>query len=242
MTLFLASVRDQAEAELALGAGADIIDLKNPGEGALGALAPETIARCVERVAGRRPVSATIGDLPLTGEIARRTIRATAALGVDFVKAGLFPGEDGKALASLEREAAGTRLILVLFADALPAFDAIAAAAAIGAAGVMFDTLGKGASALPDHVPPPALAEPIARARASGLTVGLAGSLGTRHIPGLLALEPDVLGFRGALCRGGDREQPLDPDRVAAIRALIPPRTHFSRQENLPELAARTLC
>ncbi len=37
MTLFLASVRDAAEAEIAIGAGADIVDLKDPGQqGALG--------------------------------------------------------------------------------------------------------------------------------------------------------------------------------------------------------------
>jgi dihydroneopterin aldolase len=38
-----------------------------------------------------------------------------------------------------------------------------------------------------------------------------------------LALKPDVLGFRGALCHGADRRADLDPDAVAAIRRLIPP-------------------
>ena len=42
MTLFLASVRDVAEAETALLAGADIIDLKDPAQGALGAVDPAT--------------------------------------------------------------------------------------------------------------------------------------------------------------------------------------------------------
>ena len=65
LTLFLASVRDAEEAELALRAGADIVDLKDPEQGALGALTPDTIAACVKQVAGRAPVSATIGDRPL---------------------------------------------------------------------------------------------------------------------------------------------------------------------------------
>src|SRR5262245_29278297 len=64
-TLFLASVRDAAEAELAIGAGADIVDLKDPEGGALGALPPATIEACVRAIGGRVPVSATIGDLPL---------------------------------------------------------------------------------------------------------------------------------------------------------------------------------
>ena len=38
MTALLASVRSVAEAELALAGGADVIDLKDPSQGALGAL------------------------------------------------------------------------------------------------------------------------------------------------------------------------------------------------------------
>ena len=53
MTRFLVSVRDVAETETALAAGADIIDLKDPAKGALGALDPAAIASCVMRIAGR---------------------------------------------------------------------------------------------------------------------------------------------------------------------------------------------
>jgi hypothetical protein len=35
-------------------------------------------------------------------------------------------------------------------------------------------------------------------------------------------LEPDVLGFRGALCREGLRGRALDAEACAAIRALLP--------------------
>jgi len=83
LTLFLASVRDAEEAELALHAGADIVDLKDPAQGALGALPPDIIAACVKQVAGRAPVSATVGDLPLEGDGVRAAIRKTASLGVD---------------------------------------------------------------------------------------------------------------------------------------------------------------
>ena len=53
MTLFLASVRDVAEAEIALLAGADIVDLKDPAQGALGAVDPAY--HQVHRGLGRRP-------------------------------------------------------------------------------------------------------------------------------------------------------------------------------------------
>lgn len=243
MTQFLASVRDAAEAEMALGAGADIIDLKDPSQGALGALAPGAIALCVRTVAGRAPMSATIGDLPLGSKTLRDAVLTTASLGIDYVKLGLFPDRDAeRSLDSLTPKAAQFRLILVLFADALPQFDAIELAARIGACGVMFDTLGKGAGALPDHLAPAVLAPQLASAKARGLTVGLAGSLRARHVPGLLALDPDLLGFRGALCRGGNRTEPLDPGRLASIRALIPKRRHLPRDTNLSELRPQASC
>jgi len=242
MTLFLASVRDPAEAELALAAGADIVDLKDPGHGALGALSPDVIADCVRVVAGRAPVSATIGDRPLEGE-ARAAVLATAALGVDYVKLGLFPGGDPKrGLNRLTTAASQTRLIFVLFADAMPAFDAIALAARIGAHGVMFDTLGKSAGPLPDHISYMTLAGHIAAAKAEGLVVGLAGSLQARHVPSLVALAPDLLGFRGALCHGGDRTEALDAGRLAAIRALIPERPRILHEPNLADFAPQALC
>jgi uncharacterized protein (UPF0264 family) len=243
MTLFLASVRDEAEAERAVGAGVDIIDLKDPSQGALGALAPGVVGACVRTVAGRAPLSATVGDLPLQSEAIRAALLTTAALGVDYVKLGLFPDADAEScLDSLRPAAARIRLILVLFADALPQFDAIGLAASIGACGVMFDTLGKSAGALPDHLPPAALAPQLAAAKAQGLTVGLAGSLKARHVPSLMALDPDLLGFRGALCLDGERAAPLDPARLASIRALIPQRQRISRDANLSEAVPQALC
>jgi (5-formylfuran-3-yl)methyl phosphate synthase len=243
MTLFLASVRDAAEAELALAASADVVDLKDSDRGALGALAPDNIAACVSQVGARAPVSATIGDLPLNGDAVRTALLATAALGVDYVKFGLFPGGDAqRCLSRLATAAARIRLVVVLFADALPEIDAVALAARIGAHGVMFDTMGKGAGSLTDHLSYMSLAGHIAAAKAEGLVVGLAGSLTARHVPGLLALQPDLLGFRGALCRNGDRTQPLDAERLAGVRSLIPERPRLLPEPRLADLAPQALC
>jgi uncharacterized protein (UPF0264 family) len=228
---------------LAIGAGADIVDLKDPDEGALGALAPETIEACVRAIGGRVPVSATVGDLPLEETAVRAAVLATASRGVDYVKLGLFPeGDAERTLQGLAPLTPHIRLILVLFADALPEFDAVTLAGRIGAAGLMLDTLGKRGVSLPDVVSPDRLRALISSARAKGLAIGLAGSLHAGDVPALLALGPDLLGFRGALCREGRRGEPLDPVRLAGIRALIPKGRGISREANLPDLARLALC
>ena len=90
MTGMLASVTDASEAEIAVNAGADLIDCKDPRGGALGALPVSMIDAIRRQVAGRRPVSATVGDLPATAAALVPAVRRIAATGVDFVKLGLF--------------------------------------------------------------------------------------------------------------------------------------------------------
>ena len=55
MTRLLVSVRSAEEAADAVSAGADLIDVKEPSAGSLGAATPEVVAAVMEAVAGRRP-------------------------------------------------------------------------------------------------------------------------------------------------------------------------------------------
>lgn len=59
----LVSVRDAAEAAAALDGGAEIIDIKEPRHGPLGAAAPETIAAIARLVGSRRPWTMACGEL-----------------------------------------------------------------------------------------------------------------------------------------------------------------------------------
>ncbi|MDD5632129.1 MAG: (5-formylfuran-3-yl)methyl phosphate synthase, partial [Methylococcales bacterium] len=94
MTGMLASVNSMEEALLALSAGVDIIDLKQPALGALGALDMATVKQVVAEVAGRCPISATIGDLPMQPDPVFNAVKAMAETGVDYIKIGFFPGDD----------------------------------------------------------------------------------------------------------------------------------------------------
>ena len=63
MTQLLVSVRDAEEAAIALLAGADVIDLKEPSAGSLGAVCPQVAAEVAECVDAERPLSIALGEL-----------------------------------------------------------------------------------------------------------------------------------------------------------------------------------
>jgi uncharacterized protein (UPF0264 family) len=222
MTGFLASVRSAEEAVVALAGGADIIDAKEPAAGALGRVAPDTLRAIVTAVAGRRPVSATIGDMELQPDAVLAAAEATAECGAAIVKIGIFPGAFDKTIAALRAPAEkGMWLVAVLFADRAPDLAAIVSACATaGFLGVMLDTADKEAGPLTSHLDPADLAGFVRLARDHGLISGLAGSLRRSDVPMLAPLGADYLGFRSALTAGG-RASHLDPVAVAAMRQAI---------------------
>ncbi|MEH3118563.1 MAG: (5-formylfuran-3-yl)methyl phosphate synthase [Methylorubrum populi] len=213
----LVSVRGPDEALVALRAGADLIDAKDPERGALGALPPETVRAIAERVAGAAVTSAVAGDG--TGREIAAAVAALAATGVDFIKIAVRAADD----AGLRRAAAQApgRVVGVLFAEDGVGESVPRRLAAAGFAGAMIDTSGKSGTALPALTTPARLAAFVAACGAHGLMSGLAGSLGLADIPALAALGPGYLGFRGGLCRDGDRRQALDGARVAQAVAAM---------------------
>ncbi|HLF97753.1 MAG TPA: (5-formylfuran-3-yl)methyl phosphate synthase [Methylococcaceae bacterium] len=225
MTGFLASVVSLEEARLALQGGADLVDLKNPAEGALGALPLATVRHVVAELGGKRPFSATAGDLPMSPQVVRAAVETLAATGVDYVKIGFFPGGDWdgvlESLTGIARN--GARLIAVLFADDGPAPEWIEPIARTGFAGVMLDTRDKRAGSLRDLLGEAELRAFLDRGRGSGLLRGLAGSLREADIAPLLALQPDYLGFRGALCAATKRTAALDIQALGNVRRRIHP-------------------
>lgn len=242
MTKMLASVADLVEMEIAVSSGADIVDLKDPKAGALGAAATDIIRQAVEAVAGRRATSAVCGDLPMEPDTIRAKAEEVAETGVDYVKIGFFPSADAAACAAaLAPLAARTKLIAVLFADKKPDFDLLDVFAKQGFHGVMVDTADKTGGRLLDHLPPERIPAFVSRARALGLQVGLSGSLEAPDVPRLLPFAPDFLGFRGALCGQSQRTAAIDAEAVKHIRSLIPEERQAGRSASVDYrlLAAR---
>lgn len=228
MTRLLVSVRDVPEAHLALAAGVDLIDVKEPHAGPLGGAAPETIAAIVRGVARRVPTSAACGELLEFAPAA-----AVAPVGVDYAKLGLagcahhrdWPARWQTAWQAFP---ASCGRIAVVYADARRAQspapeEIIDRAIEAACAGVLFDTFGKDAGDLFDALSLARLESLLRAIRAAGLLVVLAGSLRGASLRAACQLAPDYVGVRGAACRGARHGQ-LDADLLAALVAELPPR------------------
>ena len=225
MTGMRASVRNMEEADLACRGGVDVVDLKEPREGALGAVPLDTIHRIVDELWEKCLISATIGDMPANPFAIKEQVMKTAEAGVDYVKVGMFSQRHVEdclpALASCSRK--GIAIIAVLFADTeFDVDDVIRSVKHAGLKGVMLDTAGKGSGSLLEHQNIFQLEYFVNHARQSGLLTGLAGSLTTENIPTLIRVAPDYIGFRTALCSDRERVGCVDREALREVRRAIP--------------------
>ena len=224
MTGFLASVSSMHEAELVRSLGADVIDLKNPDRGALGAVDLGTAQSIAAMIGNGATLSATIGDLPLHAGELETAVGSMHATGVDIVKVGVFDKTISRFVLNTFNVLAGKniRIVLVFFAEIFPAGVDFQRLKKTGITGVMLDTCEKANGNLRDKLDDGTLAEFVRKAERAGLLTGLAGSLTREDIPPLLRINPDYLGFRGALCKQQQRTLQIDAAKVTEIRGLIP--------------------
>jgi uncharacterized protein (UPF0264 family) len=230
----LVSVVSASEALAALEGGADIIDVKDPREGALGAPSPRTLAEVVAAVDGAAPVSVALGDLPDLPHTAALAACGAASCGVDYVKLGLrgVRGLDravalvtAVADALAARSAGGPEVIAAAYADGAaadpPAFDPALLpelVARTGIAGALVDTLVKDGGGLYGSLPEATVVGLVAATRAAGGRFGVAGQLRAGQLG---RVDADIVGVRSAVCRGGDRGAALEAGLVAAAVAEL---------------------
>jgi uncharacterized protein (UPF0264 family) len=230
----LVSVRDEDEAAAALAGGGDIIDAKDPFSGALGPVSLAVLRRIHAVVAGRRPVTAALGDAVDEGAIARDA-RAYVESGASLVKVGFAGiGDAGRVGALLEATVRGAHaarrsdhdgVVAVGYADAhraasLPPTTLVDLAATAGARGVLLDTADKNGPGVLELLSIDALRGWIDRAHHAGLRVALAGRVSLSDLPVLQDLDADIVGVRGAACEGG-RTGRVTADRVRGLRDLL---------------------
>ncbi|MEM4700231.1 MAG: (5-formylfuran-3-yl)methyl phosphate synthase [Candidatus Nezhaarchaeales archaeon] len=211
----LISVQDVDEAREALLGGADIIDVKRPSEGSLGACPPRVIMEVRRALPSDVEVSAAIGDFPdLPGSASLAALGAAVA-GANYVKVGIYgPKTLGSALRLLgevkeavDSAGSGVRLVAASYADyvragCLSPWEVLEAARRVDADVWMVDTKVKDGLSLLDFLSLESLGRLIDAAHDHGLLAAVAGSLGLAHIELLRGLGADVVGFRSAVCNG----------------------------------------
>ncbi|MEM7468829.1 MAG: (5-formylfuran-3-yl)methyl phosphate synthase [Pseudomonadota bacterium] len=218
----LTSVRDLAEAKIAISAGTDWLDMKEPTDGALGAVPEETIAEVVNwvnQVHPELPVSATIGDHWFEPDLIPQRVAAISVTGVDYVKIGIFAdAQNEEILTSLAKALTIHRnLIVICFAERPPNLAVLRQILDLGVAGIMLDTAEKAGNRLTELISLQEIADFVARGKLADCLVGLAGQLRIEDIEKLRPLGASYLGFRGALCEQQQRTNALSERRIEAI-------------------------
>ena len=209
---------NEKEALEAIAGGADIIDVKNPQEGALGANYPWVIKRIKEVTPKDLEVSCTLGEVGnLPGSVSLAAFGA-ASLGVDYIKVGLYgiktPKEAIFLLQNVCRAAKECnpkiKVAVAGYADAkkIGTIDPmlipeIASKAQVEVA--MLDTSTKDGKNLFDYLTIEQLKKFVDLAHGFGLKTALAGSLRKQDLPVVYDLGADIAGLRGAACTNSNR-------------------------------------
>ncbi len=229
----LVSPMNMEEAHAALAGGADILDVKNPKEGSLGANFPWVIRSVADLARGKVPVSATIGDMEFKPGTASLAALGAASSGADYVKAGLLgvkthdqAEEMLKAIVRAVKDLDPEKKVVAsgysdyLRVGSISPMLLPAAASEAGADVVMVDTAIKDGKPTFDFMGEKDLADFIELGHSNDLEVALAGSIGFPHLETLLRLQPDIIGVRGIVC-GGDRRSAVKEELVVKVKSAL---------------------
>jgi len=215
----LVSVRSAEEVGAAVDGGAEIIDAKEPTRGSLGAVDVAELERIADVLPDGMPLSVALGDhaTPMAAARAMDLLTAVASRPAQlYVKVGLAGVVEPRVAQSVLETAVGAALasalepgvIAVAYADhqlagAVTPGLVVDAAARAGARGVLLDTWSKDGRTLFAWAAQSDVRRWLDGARSRGLLTALAGSLALDQMDVVRALDPDVLGVRGAACEHG---------------------------------------
>jgi uncharacterized protein (UPF0264 family) len=220
------------EAKIARLGGADILDVKNPKEGSLGANFPWMI-KAVKKVAGSVPVSATIGDFSYKPGTASLAALGAAVAGAEYIKVGLYDIQSKEhtmhMLLNIVRSVKGfdknKKVVASGYSDyqrinsisplELPKVGAIA-----GVDVVMMDTGIKDGRSTLEFLTEQELMQFMSSAKSYGLKTAIAGTIKFEDIPALRRISPDIVGVRGCVC-GGDRNSAIKRELVERLKAEV---------------------
>ena len=233
--LLLISPINHEEAIESIEGGADIVDVKNPKEGSLGANFPWVIKDIRELTPEDKLVSATVGDVPYKPGTVSLAAMGALVSGADYIKVGLYgPKDYDEGLEVMKNVVKSVKdikpdaiVVAAGYADAhrvgavspwdIPKIDRDA-----GADLAMLDTAVKDGKTLFDYLDIDDLQKFTDEGHEYGLKVALAGSVKKDQLKPLNDIGCDVVGLRGAACVGGDRNTGhTDRNAVRELKELV---------------------
>jgi (5-formylfuran-3-yl)methyl phosphate synthase len=209
---------------------ADIVDVKRPEEGSLGASFP-WIIRGIKNLTNK-PVSAAIGDFEYKPGGASLTALGAAAAGADYIKIGLmFNGKEKaetliNAVTRAVKDTYPEKSVVISAYSDWERLDTISPAemsplvAKAGADIAMVDTGIKDGRSTFEFMDESELSLFTNRNRTLGLKTALAGSLKFPDIVTLKRINPDIIGVRGMVC-GGDRTATVQEQLVLKAVSMV---------------------
>ncbi|ABN57498.1 MULTISPECIES: (5-formylfuran-3-yl)methyl phosphate synthase [Methanoculleus] len=210
---------------------ADIIDVKKPSEGSLGANFP-WIIRGIKEIAGKKPVSAAIGDNEYKPGTAALSAYGAAHAGADYIKVGLmFDGEDRArevieaVTTAVKHEFPEKYVVIAAYADfaRMGTISPLAIGSLVADAGAdvaMIDTGIKDGKSLFEFMDEETLIRFVGQNQDLGLQTALAGSLKFEDLDALKRINPEIIGVRGMVC-GGDRSTTVRAELVEKAMLML---------------------
>ena len=214
----LISSTDEKEATEAIAGGADIIDVKNPKEGSLGASFPWVIKQIKAITPPNVELSCTLGDASYHAGAMALAALGAATTGVDYIKTGLQGVKTKenavsvitKITRAIRDHDSQIRVVVVGYADAKRVesvnpmeIPEIAHKAKLDIA--MIDTAVKDGRSIFEFLTRNQLSSFVDKSHGYGLGAAIAGSLRKEDLSTINALGTDVVGLRGAACTDKDR-------------------------------------
>ena len=209
---------------------ADIIDVKRPAEGSLGANFPWVIREIKTLLA--KPLSAAIGDFDYKPGSAALAAYGAACAGADFVKIGLaFDGQEkardviSAVVRAVKGEFPKKYVVIAAYSDyqrmhSISPFDMAPIAAECGADFAMVDTGIKDRQSTFAFMDEETLRSFTETNEKLGLRTALAGAFKFEDIDALKRINPDIIGVRGMVC-GGDRNGTVQEALIKTALAMI---------------------
>ena len=222
----LVSFRSLAEVVSVPLAAVDIVDLKEPRNGPLGAVAINVVREVRDFLGTDRQLSVALGELISVDPTNWQ--RDLAA--VDYAKIGLSGMRNKKGwkrllMSAFECLPNATAPVAVAYADddmaGSPSPESILEfAIGRGVRVFLLDTFVKNGRSLFHHLTPQRLLTLRETSVQAGVEFALAGSINLACLNEAIGVRPDIIGIRGAVTTG-ERDAAVDPEKVSQFREEI---------------------